>query len=138
MSMHADSMAERAILVVDDDTEMRALLVEVLYREGYLVEEAANGAQAMSRLRSQPFAAIVMDKNQPGLGGLYLLPGIRMICPETPVIVITTLSDAAAYAGALKGGALEYLFKPFRMEELLGALRRALPPVEGSASSSHA
>jgi len=131
-------MAERAILVVDDDTEMRALLVEVLHREGYLVEEAANGAQATSRLRGQRFAAIVMDKNLPGLGGLYLLQGIRMVCPETPVIVITTFSDSAAYAGALRGGALEYLFKPFRMEDLLDALRRALPPVEGSDSAAHA
>jgi len=127
-------MDERMILVVDDDPEMRALLVEVLHHEGYVVEEAANGAEALARLRAKSFAAIIMDKNLPGLGGLYLLPGMRSICRKTPVIVITSLSDAPAYLEGLKKGAFEYIFKPFRIEELLRVLRRALPPREGSNS----
>ena len=129
-------MEERTILVLDDDTEMRALLVEVLRQEGYLVEEAANGAEAFSRLRTKSFAAIIMDKNLPGLGGMYLLSGLRVICQETPVILITTLYDAATYLEGLKKGALEYVFKPFRIEELLRVLRRALPPGDRSSPSS--
>jgi DNA-binding response OmpR family regulator len=129
-------MESRTILVVDDDTEMRALLMEVLSREGYLVEEAANGTEALSHLRSNSFAAIIMDKNLPGLGGLYLLSGLRVICRETPVILITTLADSAPYLEGLRKGALEYVFKPFRIEELLRVLRRALLSEDRSSSSS--
>jgi DNA-binding response OmpR family regulator len=121
-------MENRTILVVDDDTEMRALLVEILHMEGYRVEEAANGAEALARLRAKTFAAIIMDKNLPGLGGLYLLAGVRVLSRETPVILITTLADAATYLEGLKKGALEYIFKPFRIEELLRILRRTLLP----------
>jgi DNA-binding response OmpR family regulator len=129
-------MDERTILVVDDDTEMRALLGEVLRQEGYLVEEAANGAEALTRLRTRSFAAIIMDKNLPGMGGLYLLSGLRVMCRETPVILITTLADAATYLEGLKRGAFEYIFKPFRIEELLQVLRKALLPKDRSGSSS--
>lgn len=115
------------ILVVDDDGEMRALLVDVLGDEGYDVVEAANGAEALIRLRADSFAAIVMDKNMPGLSGLDLLPGLRVICPETPVILITAFGDVATYMEAMEKGAYEYVFKPFRMDELLKVLKRARP-----------
>lgn len=116
------------VLIVDDDGEMRALLVDVLSQEGYRVEEAANGAEALIRLRTESFAAIVLDKNMPGLSGLDLLPGLRTICPGTPVILITAFGDVATYMEAMEKGAFEYVFKPFRMEELLRVLRKALPP----------
>lgn len=112
---------------MDDDGEMRSLLVDVLGQEGYRVGEAANGAEALIRLRTESFAAIVLDKNMPGLSGLDLLPGLRTICPETPVILITAFGDVATYMEAMEKGAFEYVFKPFRMEELLRVLRRALP-----------
>lgn len=115
------------VLVVDDDREMRALLVDVLSEKGYKVEEAENGAEALIRLRARSFAAIVLDKNMPGLSGLDLLPGLRTICPETPVILITAFGDVGTYVDAIERGAFEYIFKPFRMEELLRVLQRALP-----------
>jgi DNA-binding NtrC family response regulator len=114
------------ILVVDDDAEMRALLADVLSDEGYAVEGVANGAEALIRLRTESFGAIVLDKNMPGLSGLDLLPGLRTICPDTPVIMITAFGDVATYMDAMEKGAFEYVFKPFRMEELLVVLRRAL------------
>jgi DNA-binding NtrC family response regulator len=61
---------------------------------------------------------------------------MRLIARQTPVIVITTLSDAVAYLNGLKKTAFEYVFKPFRLEELLRVLRRALPPGEESDASS--
>jgi DNA-binding NtrC family response regulator len=128
-------MAELTILIVDDDPEMRALLGEFLSQDGYSVEEAATGAEALIRLRTECFSAIVIDKNMPGLSGLDLLPGLRTICPETPVVLITAFGDAATYLEALEKGAYEYLFKPFRMEELLQVLRRALPSREPTLPS---
>jgi DNA-binding NtrC family response regulator len=130
--------ARARILVVDDDGEMRALLVDVLGDEGYDVVEAANGAEALIRLRADSFAAIVLDKNMPGLSGLDLLPGLRVICPETPVILITAFGDVATYMEAMEKGAYEYVFKPFRMEELLRVLRRALPSGARSGPSPSA
>lgn len=126
------------VLVVDDDGEMRALLVDVLGQEGYRVGEAANGAEALIRLRTESFAAIVLDKNMPGLSGLDLLPGLRVVCPETPVILITAFGDVATYMEAMEKGAYEYVFKPFRMEELLRVLRRALPSGARSGPSPSA
>ncbi len=106
---------------------MRALLVEVLGHEGYRVAEAADGAEALIRLRSECFDGIIIDKNMPGLSGLDLLPGLRMICPEAPIILITAFGDASTYVEALEKGAFEYIFKPFRLEDLLRVLRRAVP-----------
>jgi two-component system response regulator (stage 0 sporulation protein F) len=123
------------VLVVDDDGEMRALLADVLSDEGYAVEGVANGAEALIRLRSQSFAAIVLDKNMPGLSGLDLLPGLRTICPETPIIMITAFGDVATYVDAMEKGAFTYIFKPFRMEELLRVLQRALPSAKRALSS---
>ena len=123
------------ILVVDDDVEMRALLEDVLIDEGYAVEGVADGAEALIRLRTESFAAILLDKNMPGLSGLDLLPGLRTICPETPVIFITAFGDVNAYMNAMEKGAFEFLFKPFRMEELLRVLRRALRPGKAVSSS---
>jgi DNA-binding NtrC family response regulator len=121
--------------VVDDDAEMRALLAEVLREAGYDVKEAVNGAEALIRLRAESFAAIVLDKNMPGLSGLDLLPGLRTICPEMPVILITAFGDVASYVDAIEKGAFAYVFKPFRMEELLQALRQALAPARRDVPS---
>jgi DNA-binding NtrC family response regulator len=121
-----DATGRTRVLVVDDDCEMRALLADVLGDEGYAVEGVANGAEALIRLRAGSFAAIVLDKNMPGLSGLDLLPGLRTICPDTPIIMITAFGDVATYVDAIEKGAFEYVFKPFRMEELLRVLGRAL------------
>jgi len=125
-SGHRKTDGRIRILVVEDDAEMRALLADVLSDEGYAVEEAPDGAEALILLRTESFAAIVLDKNMPGLSGLDLLPGFRTICPEAPVILITAFGDVSAYMDAMEKGAFEFIYKPFRMEELLRTLRRAL------------
>lgn len=123
---HGEHGTHACILVVDDDGDMRSLLTDVLSDEGYAVEGVANGAEALIRLRTESFAAIILDKNMPGLTGLDLLPGLRTICPDTPVIMITAFGDVATYVDAMEKGAFDYVFKPFRMEELLQAMRRAI------------
>ena len=124
---HGEQETHTRILVVDDDADMRALLTDVLRDEGYAVEQVANAAEALIRLRAKSFAAIVLDKNMPGLSGLDLLPGLRTMCPGTPVILITAFGDVSTYMDAMEKGAFEYIFKPFRGGELLRVLRRALP-----------
>jgi DNA-binding NtrC family response regulator len=118
--------ARLRLLVVDDDAEMRELLAEVLSEEGYDVMGVRDGAEALIRLRADAFAAIILDKNMPGLGALDLLPGLRVICPDTPVIVITAFGTPDSYTEAVEKGAFAYLFKPFPMNDLVSTVGRAI------------
>jgi DNA-binding NtrC family response regulator len=121
------------ILVVDDDAEMRALLLEELRHEGYDVAEARDGAEAVLAVRAGNYDVILMDKNMPGPSGLDLLPGFRRTCPQSRIIMMTAFGDVPSYVEALEKGAVEYLFKPFRMEEMKAAIRRAHGSTAGSA-----
>jgi DNA-binding response OmpR family regulator len=114
------------LLVVEDDGEMRDLLTEALREEGYRAESAVDGAEALIRLRTETFAAIILDKRMPGLSGLDILPGLRTICPHAPVILITAFGDDGTRGEAIDKGAFTCLLKPFPMEELFRALRLAL------------
>ncbi len=105
-----------SILVVDDDPEMRALLLDVLRNEGYEVAEAKDGTEAVLALRARSFDVIVMDKNMPGPSGLDLLPGFRRVAPRSQIIMMTAFGDVPSYMEAVEKGAVEFLFKPFRME----------------------
>lgn len=116
----------RRVLIVDDDAEMRALLADVLQQEGYEVAEAKDGAEAVLALRAKRFDVILMDKNMPGPSGLDLLPGFRRVCPQSPIIMMTAFGDVPSYMEAMEKGALEFLFKPFRMEEMKAAIAKAL------------
>jgi len=117
---------QRSILVVDDDAEMRALLLDVLRNEGYDVVEARDGTEAVLALRTRAFDLILMDKNMPGPSGLDLLPGFRRVCPASQIILMTAFGDVPSYMEAVEKGAAEYQFKPFRMEELRAAIAKAL------------
>jgi DNA-binding NtrC family response regulator len=117
---------QQNILVVDDDPEMRALLLDVLRNDGYDVAEAKDGTEAVLALRARRFDLILMDKNMPGPSGLDLLPGFRRVCPDSQIIMMTAFGDVPSYIEAVEKGAVEYLFKPFRMEELKAAIAKAL------------
>jgi DNA-binding NtrC family response regulator len=123
------------LLIVDDHAEMRALLAEILGLEGYTVAGAGTGAEMLVRLRNESFAAILLDKNIPDLTGLDLLPGVRVICPEVPVILITAFWDVASFVDAIEKGVFAYLLKPFRVEELLKTLEQALAQADRAVPS---
>jgi DNA-binding NtrC family response regulator len=116
------------ILIVDDDAEMRALLLDVLQGEGYEAVEAKDGTEAVLALRTKRFDLILMDKNMPGPSGLDLLPGFRRVCPQSPIVMMTAFGDVPSYMEAMEKGAVEFLFKPFRMEELKAAIEKILGP----------
>jgi two-component system response regulator (stage 0 sporulation protein F) len=122
----------RRVLIVDDDAEMRALLADVLQNEGYEVGEAKDGAEAVLALRAKRFDVLLMDKNMPGPSGLDLLPGFRRVCPQSPIIMMTAFGDVPSYMEAMEKGAVEFLFKPFRMEELKTAIEKVIGPGAGS------
>ncbi len=115
-----------SVLVVDDDPEMRELLLDVLRNEGYEVAQAQDGAEAVLALRTRSYDVIVMDKNMPGPSGLDLLPGFRRVSPASRIIMMTAFGDVPSYMEAVEKGAVEFLFKPFRMEEMKAAIAKAL------------
>ena len=126
----------RRILLVEDDAEMRSLLADVLNEDGYEVLQAANGAEALILLHRETVAAILLDKNMPDLSGKDLLPGLRLICPRTPIIIITAFGDEHTTAEAEERGGSGVLFKPFHMDELCAMLQRALAPRETPARTT--
>jgi len=116
----------RSVLVVDDDAEMRALLRDELGADGYDVVEAADGGEAIAACRAREFDVILMDKNMPGPSGLDLLPGFRRSRPRSRIIMMTAFGDVPSFVEAAEKGAVDFLFKPFRIDELKTAIRRAL------------
>ncbi len=124
------------LLVVEDDGEMRDLLTEALFEEGFRAESVGDGAAALIRLRTESFSVIILDQRMPGLSGLDILPGLRTICPDTPVILITAFGDESTRGEAIEKGACACLLKPFPMDELFREVRLALASGGGRVSAS--
>jgi DNA-binding NtrC family response regulator len=112
-----------AVLIIEDDPGMRALLKDFLEREGLRVFEEANGEGAITLVESSEFDAVILDKEMPGVNGLDLLGLFRRRCPDTPVILITAFGGATVAEEARRRGAARYLEKPFRFTDLLEAVR---------------
>jgi DNA-binding NtrC family response regulator len=108
-----------AILVVDDEAELRRNLEDLLREEGYAVEAAASGAEALSRLAARSFQLVVTDIRMPPPDGLELLRRIRSQWPGTEVVLLTAFADRADAQAALQAGALEYLEKPYKEFEMV-------------------
>ena len=115
------------VLVVDDDDELRALIRRALEREGHDVVDHPRGDGVLPLLESQPFDAVILDREIPGVSGLDLLPVLRRQHPETPVIFITAFGGARLASHVLRIGAARYLEKPFRLGEVVEAVRLVAP-----------
>ena len=113
-------------LVVDDEEPIRSLLVHALREEGVASLWAADGAEALSVLRSQSVEVVVADVSIPHPGGLELLEYVRRHLPGCPVVLITGRHRREYLAQALMLGAFDYVEKPFDASELARTVRRAL------------
>jgi CheY-like chemotaxis protein len=114
------------ILVVEDDADMRALLVEDLRDAGYTIDEAENGLEAAIRLKAQPFDLMVTDLDMPSMNGDALLGVIRTRFPGMPVITISGSRNRQDDARIGEGRAWRHLAKPFRLHDLRAVVRSAL------------
>ncbi len=114
------------ILVVDDEMAIRRLIQGKLTHEGYDCEEASNGEQVLERLRSKPFALVLLDVKMPGRSGAEILPEIKANYPDTAVIMATAVTDVTIAINCMRHGAYDYLTKPFNLDELLMSVNRAL------------
>jgi DNA-binding NtrC family response regulator len=118
--------AQGCILIVDDEAEIRESLQTLLELEGYEVETAANGEEGLSKLGEQPFDLVLLDLALPGRSGIELLPEIRALDPQLPVIIITAYGTVEDAVRAMQGGAGNFLQKPWDNEKLLADVRAAV------------
>ncbi|MEE9934993.1 MAG: sigma-54 dependent transcriptional regulator [Deltaproteobacteria bacterium] len=114
------------ILIVDDELNMRLVLAAMLKKEGYEVTAAADGAEALRILEAGPVAAVVTDLKMPRVDGMELLDRASRQYPDIPVIIITAHGTVATAVEALKKGALDYITKPFELEELKNVVSKAI------------
>ncbi len=115
-----------AVLVVDDDADLRRLLDMRLQAAGYRVLTAAIGEEALSRLAVERPRAVITDLRMPGMDGMQLFERIHAADPALPVIVLTAHGSIPDAVAATQGGVFGYLTKPFEASELLALLARAI------------
>jgi DNA-binding response OmpR family regulator len=119
-------MEHPRILVVDDDTDTRLFLSDLLASRGYEVTAVAGTQEAFDELSKEQHALIVTDLKMPGLSGMELLHRIRSLRPEIPVLFYTAYANWPTFAKALRAGAVDMLQKPATETEILRAIQDAL------------
>ncbi len=121
----AEPMPPLTLLVVDDDGTVRAACRDAAVRMGFVVSVAEDVAAARIVLQRQPVDLALLDLKMPGGGGLALFEVMKREHPETGVVVMTAFATVASAVEAMRLGAVDYLTKPFLLEELTAVLERA-------------
>src|SRR5271154_1965013 len=114
------------ILIVDDEEVLRDVLEAVLRREGFQVVLASSGEEALSKLDGEEIDLVILDIMLPGISGIDTLRSIRVSNPHLPVIIITAYSSIDGAIQAMKHGAFHYIPKPFKNEEVVLTVNKAL------------
>lgn len=116
-------MVDVRILVVDDEPGIRATVAAMLEIEGYDVDQAVNGADALARLDHHAPDVILLDMRMPVLDGWAFAAELRRRNLDVPIVVMTAARDAGRWAGEISAAAA--LSKPFRFDDLILAVERA-------------
>jgi DNA-binding NtrC family response regulator len=127
-SLYSDEKPYRLkkILVVDDDEELRNMLLEVLSSLDYFPIGVEDGEQALNQLKIQDFDLVISDIRMPNMDGLTLLKNIKQTSSELPVVMITGFPSTCPAQKAMQEGADGYLAKPFRIEKIDQLMRDLL------------
>ena len=130
-------MSHERILVVDDEPQIRRVMRASLTAQGYFINDARSGEEALEKLREDKFDLVLLDMNMPGMGGMETCRAIRESW-DIAIVVLTVRNTERDKVAALDAGADDYVTKPFSMPELLARIRAALRrlPQSGDASSS--
>jgi DNA-binding NtrC family response regulator len=115
-----------AILVVDDDADMRELAQDVLKDRGHQVTTAGSGEEAFKRLAEEDYAVVLTDLRMKGMQGLELLAQIKRDYLDINVILMTAFGSVETAVEAMKHGASDYLTKPVKKDELVRVVERVL------------
>ena len=118
----ADATKEMRILVVDDDPEILSFLKRGLVYEGYTVDTASNGTEALAKARENEPELVVLDVMMPGMDGIEVCKRFRQ-ASAVPILMLTAKGTVADRVVGLDSGADDYLVKPFAFDELLARIR---------------
>jgi len=117
------------VLIVDDEKAMRLALRGLLVKEGYEVDTAENGEEAIARVTPGSFHVVITDLSMKGVDGIAVLEHTRRVDADTAVIMITAYGSEKIAVDAMKRGAVDYLPKPFDNDELRALVRRLMETV---------
>jgi two-component system KDP operon response regulator KdpE len=118
-------MGQGRILVVDDEPQIRRVMRITLIADGYEVDDARNGDEALDHIRTAKYDLILLDVNMPGMSGIATCRAIRA-SSNVPIIMLTVRSDEKDKVAALDSGADDYVTKPFSTPELLARIHSAV------------
>ncbi len=118
----------KKILIVDDEQDIVVIVGKVLGRNGYKVMTAADGVEGLAKVKTEPPDLILLDNIMPNMDGRAVLARLKASKKTSgiPVIMLTAVADEEYISAAKKGGAVEYIVKPFDYEVLLEKIAQAL------------
>ncbi len=122
---NVEGRSPAVLLVVEDDKDMRSLLCDELWGEGYQLREASNGNEGLEAVMRAAPDLIVTDLKMPS-GGFDYVHRLRNSVPGCPIIVMTAFGDAGTREEAMKSGATVYFDKPVRLSELKATVKQLL------------
>lgn len=126
------------VLVVDDEPAIRRALRPPLTELGFEMTEASRGEMALELLRTEPFDAVLLDVNMPGIGGIETLRRMRAMSTRIPILMLTVRDREEEKVNALEMGADDYVTKPFGVRELVARIRAAVRRVQAPAPAEDA
>jgi CheY-like chemotaxis protein len=121
--------ARPRVLTVDDEPQVRELVVRTLEQAGWEVDVADDGETALAKVGASRPDIVLLDVRMPGMGGLELLERLRQDARPPAVVALTALGDYDTFAGLVQGGAAAYLSKPFSPQDLVELCERVLRAV---------
>jgi DNA-binding NtrC family response regulator len=121
-----DTLNSESILVVDDEAQLREGIVSYLNQEGYEIQQASTGEDALTLLKETPFDILITDMKLPGVDGNTVLQEALSIYPDLIGIIITGYGTIESAVQAMKNGAYDYIAKPFQLMEVSLLVRQAL------------
>src|SRR6202790_234567 len=118
-------MNNATILVVDDEPQLRRVMLATLTDLGYVVMTATSGEEALEKFRHEPPDLVLLDLNMPGMGGLETCRALRA-GSDVPIVILSVRNAERDKVEALDAGADDYVTKPFGIQELLARVRASL------------
>jgi two-component system chemotaxis response regulator CheY len=116
----------RTVLVVDDAAFMRMMIRDILAKEGYVIQEAANGREAVEKYDELHPDLVTMDITMPEMSGLEALRIIRNRDAKARVLMVSAMGQQKMIVEALEAGAMDFLVKPFQPTKVLEAIKKCL------------
>jgi DNA-binding NtrC family response regulator len=126
LSVEGADMGCARVLIVDDEEDVRDALRDGLTQYGHKIETAADGPEALEKIRNSPFDVAIIDLKMPRMDGIELLKSLKSVDDGIEAVMLTAFATVGSAVSALKLGAFDYLTKPTRIEEINHVIRNIM------------